>query len=307
MKKRFLALTEALFRPAFRTKRWSWPLTQNCIRHPIYLRILDFYNLYLARFYKTEQLVRIEPDDAKPFSMYCYGNQGSIEISLVVGHVYEPHITYHLLKELAQADVFIDVGANIGYYSLLAAAQRPTLRVLSFEPVTAAQERLQKNIAVNGFANIAVHPIALGREQEHKNIYIRKELGHNSFLESGASQNTGVEEQITIQPFDAVELLQNKNVCVKIDVEGFEYEVLQGMRKTFTNNRCAVVFEFTPRLFRHISKDPEQYAIECLKYLHDLHFALYKIVFDKRVPIEDPEAFVRANLREQMYILALPQ
>lgn len=70
---------------------------------------------------------------------------------------YEPNETWAIRKILRPGDIFIDIGANIGYFSVLAARLvGPTGRVFAFEPVPPTVERLRHNIKINGVNNITI-------------------------------------------------------------------------------------------------------------------------------------------------------
>ena len=78
-----------------------------------------------------------------------------------------------VLKNLLRDDTtFIDIGANIGYFSLLVAKSAPNGRIVAFEPVSYLFEALQKNIALNYIRNIQPVKTAIGEKEEDRLIYL---------------------------------------------------------------------------------------------------------------------------------------
>src|SRR5205823_7308037 len=66
-----------------------------------------------------------------------------------------------LLNVLSRAELFIDVGAHYGFYTLLAARNHPQLRILAFEPVPQTFEVLRRNVALQRSPNVTVRPVAI--------------------------------------------------------------------------------------------------------------------------------------------------
>lgn len=140
--------------------------------------------------------------------------------------------------------IFYDIGANIGIYSIYAAAKG--LRTYSFEPESQNYSELNKNIFLNSFSkNISAYNVALANKNE---------LGllHMSFFEKGGSMNNfGEQIDFNKVKFDAVfsqpvmafrldDFIEKYNLplpnYIKIDVDGLEEEVLQGALKTIQNS-----------------------------------------------------------------------
>lgn len=135
-------------------------------------------------------------------------------------------------------NVFIDIGANIGYYSLLASSINDRLNVIAFEPFHDACEALKRNIMYNGFRNIKVEESALSDKAGAATLYYafnrdfpdyRYQLGgKNSLVEIENSPSGKVEIfAMTLDDF----AIQNELVevdLIKMDTESTEYFVLKG-------------------------------------------------------------------------------
>lgn len=157
--------------------------------------------------------------------------------------VYEPEVT-NTIKKLKGGDTFIDVGANSGYFTLLAAkCVGEEGVVLAFEPTPSTFRRLEKNIALNGFKNIVAYNMALGNRNELMNLYISKSDGQNSFATTvGKSGHI----KVPLKRLDSI--LKEKEIdLMKIDTEGWEYEVIDGCG-SLTSKIKAIVLEYNHQL-----------------------------------------------------------
>lgn len=158
---------------------------------------------------------------------------------------YEEEASF-LWQRIVQNDsVVLDIGANIGYFSLLAAAKAIEGKVISFEPVSAFRNDFKKNIALNNFKNIEVLSFAVSDKNEETDIYLSADdnLGMTSL--TPPENFSGKKERISTIVLD--EWTKTKNLSkidiVKIDVEGAEEKVLTGMTDILQNQRPAIFIE----------------------------------------------------------------
>lgn len=130
-------------------------------------------------------------------------------------------------RYLKAGDVFIDVGANIGLFSIVAAVKYGA-EVHAFEPSRREINRLKRNAHLNQ-VKLKVYPFALGREDSQGYIDIREASNHmmNKIIVKGNLSDSPCE----IRALDGVlqqDILRRVRL-VKIDVEGYEMDVLLGM------------------------------------------------------------------------------
>jgi FkbM family methyltransferase len=144
--------------------------------------------------------------------------------------------------------VFVDVGANVGNHSLFMSLHAE--RVHSFEPFPPVLDQFQGQITSNRICNIDVHRVALGNQPGEVPFYAPpvESLGGGSFVESVAEKHG--RRPVTKLPvvrgdeyFPAHGVIPFK--AIKIDVEGFEIPVLEGLRKTLETVRPLIVMEVT--------------------------------------------------------------
>lgn len=127
-------------------------------------------------------------------------------------------------------DAVVDIGANVGMYSCLAANQgKPTL---AFEPSTRNLNYLYRNLWDNGFRDVEVFPMGLAREPGLSRIYGYG--GIASFVPGWAQAREAQSALVPLTSLDSILAgrFQGKRLLIKLDVEGFELEVLWGAAKT---------------------------------------------------------------------------
>ncbi len=132
-------------------------------------------------------------------------------------------------------DVFIDIGANIGFYSILALNRYGYKQAYAFEPNPETFKRLEKNFALNEFLDNALAvDTGLSNENKTARLAIKKvHTGASSLAPIGERHFDGGLD-VAVQTFDSFVVANNLNPkrisFIKIDVEGYEFEALSGMR-----------------------------------------------------------------------------
>jgi FkbM family methyltransferase len=147
-----------------------------------------------------------------------------------------------VLKLLRGAD-FVDVGAHVGLYAVTVASATPG-RVLAFEPNPRARAQLVLNISLNELANVIVVPKAAAAVAGRGLLHV-PDTHDTSFssLEAGRfAEGEPVEVDVTTVDEEVTRAGLHPTV-VKIDVEGAELAVLEGMRATIERHRPAIVCE----------------------------------------------------------------
>lgn len=148
---------------------------------------------------------------------------------------------------LGQRDdfVFVDIGANQGLYSLIAAQNPHCRQIIAFEPVPATHARLAANVALNGGAERTVlHPLAIADSVGEVTISVAADHTGTATLAGREGQNSG--SGVTIRTIDAPlvdPLLAGEHpMFVKIDVEGLEAVVIAELAKTVAFARVQAIF-----------------------------------------------------------------
>jgi FkbM family methyltransferase len=170
--------------------------------------------------------------------------------SRTLGHV-EPEVQAALAELLEPGDVFYDVGANIGYFTLIGARLvGPAGRVVAVEPQPEALRRLHHNVALNRFANVTTIEAAVGDEEGSCSLVVSPE----GILEWAALESSPTQTLPTIPVrVTTVDILRSDlpaPTLVKLDVEGAEDRALLGMHETLQRDRPVVVCEVHASLAR---------------------------------------------------------
>ena len=165
---------------------------------------------------------------------------------LLASGLLELSVQQAMKRLLAHGDVFYDVGANVGFFALAGARLvGPAGAVYAFEPVPENAAAIRASAELNGLANVEVVAKAVGRATGRDRLLLVEDLSW-SHLESRGLHPlaTGTLEIETVAIDDLVaDGRLRPPQLVKIDVEGAEIDVLEGMRKTMEEHRPAIVCE----------------------------------------------------------------
>lgn len=178
-------------------------------------------------------------------------------------------------------DIVYDVGAHIGTYSILALRRSvPGGRVVAYEPVDLTREFLTLHLAWNDAEERAiVRPICCGASAAEARLYFREgEINGDSSLVARAGSDSRVVEVRTLD--SEVAGLRLIPTIIKIDVEGWEFEVLKGAEGTLLRH-CPVLFlSLHPRALAELHASPEMvqswllergYTLRVIGVDHEIH------------------------------------
>jgi FkbM family methyltransferase len=173
--------------------------------------------------------------------------------------IYEPLLTARLGKLLREGDTFVDVGANIGYFTLLAARTvGPRGRVVAFEPEPTNFEILERNVERNGFTNVTLERRAVSDRSGPATIYTNPiNLGaHTLYPFSYHAAEIPIEATSLDDYLEGAEL---ERLVLKLDIEGAEGRVVHGAANVLARTPdCVLVTEFLPSALRAAGTPPEE-------------------------------------------------
>ncbi len=156
---------------------------------------------------------------------------------LIEGKEHEDIVKKTFMNNVNEGNTIIDIGANMGEFSLIAAKKVGHKgKVISIEPLNQAVTWLEKNYILNGFSNYEIIEKAAGKNKGTLTLYKRSESSKAGMLDPDISDkklvNTG---EIKVDTID--DIISSRNInqveMLKIDVEGYEYEVLCGCKNSF--------------------------------------------------------------------------
>ena len=164
-----------------------------------------------------------------------------IEYNRAATLVGEREVVADLLAALEPDDVFWDVGGNIGTHTCLAASMLPAGMVVSFEPHPDNATVLATNVNHNGFDHVSIHHVALGAVEGHETLTITgKGSGYGTHSLVG-SDGVGTIEVPVKRGDDLIADGLPAPTVLKIDVQGFERDVLAGLTEALLAPTCRVV------------------------------------------------------------------
>ncbi len=192
----------------------------------------------------------------------------------------------------------IDVGANTGYYALIASAMVGEAgRVYAFEPEPESYKKLLKNIELNNFSNIIPVDKALTDRTGTIKLFLSKMSPIHSIAEPPECRGEIYVQTVSLDEF----LAEDPRVdIIKMDIEGSEILALRGMRRIIESNKSLKIFlEFLPRQFEAAGFTADDY-FDLLKG-YGFKISLFDEYQKRLLPVEGIE-FIRSFMREHSII-----
>lgn len=230
---------------------------------------------------------------------------------------YEPLESSFIRENLRPGHIFLDIGANIGWFTLLASTIiGPNGRIHAFEPRSDIFSHLTNTIEINNLgATVSLYPFALGDSANSVRLAWDPDSNNlgGSFVASGEIPDSFISESINLRRMDDLRI---PNVdMIKMDVEGAEMLVLKGAQQTFERCRPIVLSEVTPvsleavsgvdvdeffdffgsRDYRGFIIDPVRFGEPVASFPRGWHKELVNIAFIPTEKLENGQARVSAG------------
>ena len=217
-------------------------------------------------------------ENAAGYPMYLFADEKYLTPMIKQDHVWEPEVTNFVKNNLKTGQVFVDVGAHNGYYTIIASKiVGDEGKVLAFEPCALNRSLLELNLRLNKCNNVFVSPLALSNVSGEAKLYAAPpcSYGQRSITNEWKTEGYDV---VKTAPLDEVMLY--KPDMVKIDVDGAAELVVEGMVKTLARNpRVYIALEditgkalelLKKQGFSVTSQGPANYDYQLLKQPLDL-------------------------------------
>ena len=218
----------------------------------------------------------LERVDLPGFSIYVQRDDFVVGAHIASAKCWEPHVTSRLKPLLKPGCVFIDIGANVGYFTLLAASLVGAQgKVIAFEPNRANCALLNRSIEENGFNNVRLYPYAVAECEQRVHVY--SSSSHSLSIVIGAESSRQAPEGYIHNSIRAVQLDTflsdiDRIDVFKIDTDGSEPQILKGMSRLVRRHRPVLFLEVYPEGFDRISGVS---ADELLVDLENLGYELF--------------------------------
>lgn len=171
---------------------------------------------------------------------------------------FEPLQTSRFLKQVKKGDVVMDIGANIGYYTILASKKvGPSGKVYAFEPYSKNLTLLKKNIALNTCTNVVVVAEAVSDTSAKKPFEVdRANPGESRLAAHKSKKSDMLVTTITLDSFLKREKIKKADV-IKMDIEGAEIQAILGAKNLLKNSKKITLFiECNVRALARFDKTP---------------------------------------------------
>lgn len=231
-----------------------------------------FYDIQGSKMFLNDQ----EPDRILRGTFGFYRKAG----------IHEKATTELFKSKVKPGNIVLDLGANLGYFSLLAARLVGEQgKVYAFEPEPVNRGYFLKNIELNNYKNIMVYPYAVSNKRDKVKLYICPyDSGHHTLNQYGGIREykphkcTPEEKFIEVETVKLDDCLKDKKIdVIKMDVEGSEMLTLMGMDEIIQRNENLKMFvEFFPLLIREMGSSPEEF----IQKLFDYGFSIFMIPGD---------------------------
>ncbi len=218
--------------------------------------------------------------------VYAYPGDEACRSLFVTGY-YEPNEFCVLDKILRPGMTFVDVGANMGLYTLFPAGRvGPQGTVLAIEPSRREFERLQRNVEANALANVRLVQTAASDRRGEADLLIAGggRSGHNTLGGFGYETPLQGKERVQLQPLD--EIVEREGLgrldILKMDIEGAEHAALRGATETLRRFRPMILMELSDRSLQQQGSS----GAEVWEFLSHSGYAMY--AFDPRTGLPAP-------------------
>ena len=201
-------------------------------------------NLYYWLYSKLNRS-RLVIREIQGSKMYLNLNDFGLSKYLFLNGIREPECTKIMKQELQKGMTIVEIGANIGYYALMEASIIGDKgKIYAIEPFPSNFDLLKRNVELNSYDNIIeLHKMAISNQSGKTKLYVSDKHNLCNMLESDADGFV----EVTTKTFD--EFIADKQLpdMIRMDIEGFEYYILDGMKKTMDKcNSCKMFIEVHP-------------------------------------------------------------
>ncbi len=230
---------------------------------------------------------RIDPAPGRWLRIAVHEQSESISNILRYHFTWQRQLTQFIASVLRPGEVFVDVGANLGYFTLVAAnAVGRSGCVHAFEPEPRNLALLQRNLSLNSFNHVICHQVAIGAQSGEATLHLSDaNLGAHSLTDKA---DLAAGPKVPLRTLENALADENRPLrMIKIDVQGLELDVLKGMENMLAavDQKPQIITEFSPRDLQR--SDPE------LLYFRDFvdrfSYRIRAFIANERATVLPPE------------------
>lgn len=232
-------------------------------------------NCVLMESRKDRILVEVDPCDFR-----------SAPIEILNFNEYEPNEMSIVRLLSSHIHTMLDIGANIGWYSLVIGSLNKSACIHSFEPIPDTFDRLKKNCSLNKSVNINCHNFGLSSSPGSFPFYFYPEGGINASMRNLSQREDVVVVQCqlsTLDHFASNHLTESRCDFVKCDVEGNELSVLEGGKSFLVEHKPILFLELLRKWSAHFDYHPN----DVFKLLKDIGYSAYVVESEGKLLLID--------------------
>ncbi|MGO8807164.1 MAG: FkbM family methyltransferase [Candidatus Bathyarchaeia archaeon] len=232
--------------------------------------------------------------------MFLFPRQGGINYDLFLYKKREPLCTEFLInsKILKEGDTVLDIGANIGYYVLIESQLvGKTGKVFAVEPVTSTFQLMENNVRLNNLKNVSAFNFAFGEKVETSEIYVCNESNLCAMNKNAVGGKIQRAQPVQVETVDSFCKGKDSPKLIRMDVEGWEYQIIKGMPETLKGDVKILV-----ELHYGLPFISPQKMDELLVILEKNNFRVRFVVFEDKVR---ENTVVRSLLKKGGYKLPI--
>lgn len=235
---------------------------------------LQRYPVFKRRLVTLENSLKPSFTIVQNYKIYLDKNDSTISPELFLNKKWEVFETGIFKKNIKKGSAVLDIGAHIGYYTLIASGRvGPDGKVYAFEPDIKNFNLLSKNILENGCKNVILINKAVINKTGHTKLYLNEENTGDHRIYSSKENRQYISIQ-TVSLDDYFKGADEKIDLIKMDIQGSEFWALKGAVNLLAKNpQLKIITEFWPRGLRMSGSSSKDF----LAFVKKLGFKIYEI------------------------------
>lgn len=263
------------------------------------LRLIPLLFKYRTAGFTKRTIKNVVYGKNRKFQIIIDPKNGYLDAQVYALKLYESHIVHEFVANISGGDVCIDIGANIGHHTIIMSqCAGATGKVFAYEPIPYIRKQMKESLALNNITNVTIVPDALSDKEGVLHLYINKDNVAGSSFVNTSTESTIPVKMLTLDSYNYPQV-----DFMKIDVEGFEYNVFLGAKNTIKAHHPTILFEYSPLYYLKLDNT---HIKKILTFLKEINYTLIDLEDSKKV-INDIDAFIAQfgdGLRSQTNILA---
>jgi FkbM family methyltransferase len=237
-----------------------------------------YRKLYLMLRPKDVVLVSVQGN-----KMYVKPDDSGISLALINVGIWERHATEVFYSLVKPGMTILDIGANMGYYTLIASRLvGETGHVYAFEAAPDNYELIVRNIRINGYRNVTVFNSAVSDAPGRSKLYLESSNWGHSLASKNINDPAGSidVDQVALDDLFTAGALGRQINLIKMDVQGAEGLVVKGAGKVLRQHRPTIMMELEPLRLRNLGSD----SLELLRWFDKEGYGVEVIEKDVALP-----------------------